>query len=148
MTNNQTDLLPCAHCGGKASYEERAQGWIVRCDRRFLPNDANELCPVNARTRDGLTKNEATTAWNTRANAEREWVPTSERLPENPNSWPVEVWTAIRLRTAAADHWFYESSKFYKGEWTNSGGKLITDGVEVVAWMPIPPYQPTKESNE
>ena len=83
--NNKTmeaALLPCPFCGHSASLEPRpgttGATWIVRCDARFLPNEFNELCPVNGRTRGDSDRATAINNWNTRA-ATREWTPTIQK---------------------------------------------------------------------
>lgn len=67
----QIPLKPCPFCGGRANFEPRRGDeqamWIVRCDRRFLPNGANALCMVNMRTHKHETQVAAATAWNTRS---------------------------------------------------------------------------------
>lgn len=62
------ELKLCPFCGGKASVEDRVEYYIVRCNNRFLPNDDNILCPMNARTHKAATKELAIEFWNTRSN--------------------------------------------------------------------------------
>ncbi len=61
------ELKRCPFCGRTASLEERPLSlWIVRCDARFLPNAYDMLCPVNMRTREQPTPEQAADVWNTR----------------------------------------------------------------------------------
>jgi len=75
--------------------------------------------------------------------AEDAWVAVSDRLPEITNPWPVQVLIQIQI----GDHVLADTAKFYKGEWTDDGGKLIEAELppaKVIAWMPIPKHQPTE----
>lgn len=72
-----------------------------------------------------------------------QWKRIEDGLPECSNPWPVEVFAVIKLTAENSNsHLFYESCKFYEGEWTNSGGKLFeSDITRVIAWMPIPEHK-------
>lgn len=75
------------------------------------------------------------------AAARQQWVAV-ETPPETPNPWPVQVWVLIRINDGERDHDFYESGKYYEGEWFASGGKPLEDDLaKVIAWQPIQPYK-------
>lgn len=78
---------------------------------------------------------------------EEKWIPTSEILPEEYDSYLV-MWRS--LTEGFPDRLFYEICEYYpeEDEWERieQAGKA---GAEIVAWMPLPErYKPKEKENE
>ncbi len=117
-----SDLKPCPFCGGMPKVND----WTLKgiTDKRCFCD--NEKCPVY------LSKTIAIDDWNIRPiedalnariaelEAERRWIPVSERLPKEKQS-------VLALdRTGTAYHWEYSKclSNIFVGYYTH--------------WMPLP----------
>ena len=78
------------------------------------------------------------------AQPEPQWIPCSERLPEDDDYKPFSFYEdgAVLYSTASGNvgfGWYYESTKEWANEDDNYPG-------EVIAWMPPPePYQPEEQ---
>ena len=66
-----------------------------------------------------------------------EWIPCSERLPEEPNENPIFEGNPLELYLVSVKYADYPFRAFWNG-------KFFTDGfskLKVIAWMPLPaPY--------
>lgn len=96
------------------------------------------------------------------APAVNRWIPCSERLPEGyelvlvtwVNHEPADCYAHIKDKpfTGAAHYhnglWWWESQccEDYLAEYGKSEIDAFDEGIEVIAWMPVPPaYEPGKE---
>ena len=90
--------------------------------------------------------------------AEREWIPTSERLPEElepvnitwVNHEPEPYYHDIKDKNFVAtgihyrDQWYWYSTTCadYLGEYGSNEIDLVDDAIEIIAWQPLPePYE-------
>ena len=82
-----------------------------------------------------------------------EWIPVSERLPDEYGEYLV-TWKTNDSSTPFISVCEYETSYEYdvekhrfKGEWLVDDYILVHSDYEVVAWMPLPkPYEPQERS--
>lgn len=141
MKTEQEKLLSCPFCGGEAAWARKTHPTMPELQYGVACIGTSRRCAALIQYRE--SEEQAADDWNTRYNASQ-WVAVSERLPENPNPWPIQVWAYIEVTTAGTHiHKFNQSAKFYKGEWTDDGGRIIEDELaKVVAWQYIAPYTP------
>ena len=127
------ELKPCPFCGGTDLHLESFSGWgadVIVCYNCLATFSQQEI----------TCEEDLIEAWNRRA--ELQWIPCSERLPEDEyviiskkptklsgSKWCVDV--AIRIADPRSG----------KIQWRDSGFGVIQDD-KVLAWMPRPkPYK-------
>jgi hypothetical protein len=126
------DLLPCPFCGGSVDLVNNDEVDGMTDPPLFMPPFFINCCAVMY----GRHESELIAAWNARADAgylagvkSAEWVPVSERLPEDDgSSYPIieGVWNG--------GSYFRELkvSRFRQGRFANPFA---------IAWLDAPPYQ-------
>ncbi len=138
-------LLPCPFCGKAGEYDSshytgrgvgpEYSGHSVYC--------SSQECPYFTNCLDGSifdTKKEAVNAWNTRTAS---WTAIEDGLPELNDNVPVSDEVLGMLDNDDVCIVVFHARN---QEWVDHA---IPRVVQVVAWMPIPPYQPkTAKEND
>ena len=132
--NEVIKIKPCPFCGGEARLEVH-RFWCERTGK-FEEGGYSVQCSENeciAHAGFFTIKEEAIEKWNTRTptvEAKPDWIPTSERLPEQSDEYIVQIYGDIEPTTLT----FYPDP----ADWMDEDGHYY----KVIAWQPLPqPYR-------